>query len=275
MALWLTFGIVILIVFLVLAHMVQGSPGKQSDAAAASSSPAPADVVQKVTSVPASVYDAIGQGSSNPLPKAITAPALTQDGKPRVVYIGAEYCPYCAAERWAMVIALSRFGTFAHLQASHSATQDVFPNTQTFSFHASSYTSQYLVFTPVEQYGNEPQGNAYAPLDSLTQDEKSLVATYDAAPYVPGSAAGSIPFIDIGGKYLISGSTYQPSLLQGKSLAGIANALSKPGDPISQGAVGAANAITAAICQLTSNQPSNVCSDSAIKNLQAKLASSQ
>ena len=40
---------------------------------------------------------------------------LTADGKPLVLYVGAEYCPYCAAERCAMVQALSRFGTFSNL----------------------------------------------------------------------------------------------------------------------------------------------------------------
>src|SRR5215471_17073708 len=36
---------------------------------------------------------------------------LTSGGKPEMLYIGAEYCPYCAAMRWSMAVALSRFGT--------------------------------------------------------------------------------------------------------------------------------------------------------------------
>jgi hypothetical protein len=32
-----------------------------------------------------------------------------------MLYIGAEYCPYCAAERWPLVMALSKFGTFSNL----------------------------------------------------------------------------------------------------------------------------------------------------------------
>ena len=27
-------------------------------------------------------------------------------GKPEIVFVGAEYCPYCAAERWPIVMAL-------------------------------------------------------------------------------------------------------------------------------------------------------------------------
>jgi len=170
-----------------------------------------------------------------------------------------------------MVIALARFGTFSNLQASHSSTQDQYPNTQTFTFHGTSYTSPYLVFTPVETYTNVPQGNAYTPLDTPTSEEQSLVNTYDAAPYVSASSAGAIPFIDFGGQFLVSGSTYQPSILQDKTLSDIASALSNTSGPISQGAIGSANALTAAICKLTNNQPANVCSDPMIQGLQGKL----
>jgi hypothetical protein len=88
---------------------------------------------------------------------------LTANGKPLVVYVGAEYCPYCAAERWAAVIALSRFGTFSGLGQTHSSSTDVYPNTATLSFHGASYTSQYLQFQGVETQSNQPQGTGYAP----------------------------------------------------------------------------------------------------------------
>jgi hypothetical protein len=271
-ALWSTFGVVALVVFLVLAHFAQGSPSASQSNPSPSSSTAPASVVKAVTSIPASVFDAVGVGSATNLPKAISAPALTQDGKPRIVYIGAEYCPFCATERWPMVIALSRFGTFSNLQASHSSTTDQYPNTQTFTFHSTNYTSHYLVFTPVETYSNMPQGNAYAPLDSPTSEEQNLINTYDAAPYVSAQSAGAIPFIYFGGQFLISGATYQPDVLQGQSLSDIAGALSNTGGPVSQGAIGSANVITAAICKLTNNQPANVCSDPMIQGLQSKLS---
>ena len=76
--------------------------------------------------------------------------------------MGAEYCPYCAAERWGMIVALSRFGTFTGLQTTHSAAKDgagnaeVYPNTATWTFVHSSYTSKYLTFTPVEMNTNIP-----------------------------------------------------------------------------------------------------------------------
>ena len=80
-------------------------------------------------------------------------------GKPELLYIGAEYCPFCAAQRWAMVAALSRFGTFSNLSLTHSASADVYPDTPTFSFYQSTYSSKYLTFTSVETNTNEPSGN--------------------------------------------------------------------------------------------------------------------
>ena len=60
--------------------------------------------------------------------------------------MGAEYCPYCAAERWALVMALSKFGTFTDLQGTTSSATDTNPSTPTFSFYGSTYTSKYLSF---------------------------------------------------------------------------------------------------------------------------------
>ena len=269
-AIWAAAIVVVIIVFIVLAKLVSAPPSGNAPGATGAS-PAPASLVAKVTSLDPKIFEAVGQGSATPLPKPVQAPALTQDGKPRIVYIGAEYCPYCAAERWPMVIALSRFGSFSNLQVSHSSTTDTFPNTQTFSFHGTTYTSQYLVFTGVETTTNQPQGSSYAPLDTPTSDEQALVTTYDAAPYV--TSAGSIPFIDFGGKFLISGATYDPGVLQGKSYDQIAAALTDTTSDISKGAVGSANAITAAICSMTNNQPGKVCGTSVIQSLEQKLGS--
>src|SRR6201999_1919717 len=104
--------------------------------------------------------------------------ALTKDGKPSVVYIGAEYCPYCATERWAMVMALSRFGTFKNLGVSHSSGTDVYADTQTFTFHGSPFTSPYLVFDGVETQSNVAAGNSYATLDTPTSEEEKLISTF-------------------------------------------------------------------------------------------------
>lgn len=272
-AAWSSFAVVVVVAFIILAKVAGGGSDTSTGP---DSSPAPASLVTKLTSIPDSVFAAVGQGTANPLPKPISAPALTQDGKPRVVYIGAEYCPYCATERWPMVIALSRFGSFKDLRESHSSTSDVYANTQTLSFHGATYTSQYLSFTGVETQTNQPDGSGgYTQLDKLTDELNKLLGTYDAAPYVSASSAGSIPFVDFGGKFIISGSTYQPAVLQGKSHDQIADAMSDPNSDIAKGAIGSANAITAVLCQLTGNKPDNVCSASYIQDLQAKIGQAQ
>jgi len=204
-------------------------------------------------------------------PKAISAPALTQGGKPSLVDISAEYCPYCAAERWPTVIALSRFGTFSKLALTQSGSGDVYPNTQTFSYYGTSFTSPYIAFSGVEISTNIASGTSYTSLQTPTSAEQSLMNTYDAAPYVPADSAGSIPFIDFGGKYIISGSSYTPAVLQGKSYDQITAALSDTSSPISQGIIGTANIMTATICSMTGNQPSNVCSTSTIQTIESKL----
>jgi hypothetical protein len=266
----LVVGAVVVVVAIALGAALLGG-GSGSKGGSGARAAAPDALLAQVTSVPASVFGQVGVVSSVTLPKAINAPALTSGGLPRVVYVGAEYCPYCAAERWAMVLALSRFGTFTNLGVTHSSSVDVFPSTQTFSFHGASYTSQYLSFEGVEMQSNRLSGSTYAPLDTLTAEQRQLFATYDAPPYVPSSSAGAIPFVALGGRYLVSGASYSPAVLQGKSATQIAAALRDPSSPIAQGIVGTANGITAALCKLTGAQPSSVCADPVIAQVQARL----
>ena len=80
-----------------------------------------------------------------------------------------------------------------------------------------------------------------------------------------------IPFIDFGNKHIVTAPLYDPQLLQGKTWAQIAAALHDPSSPIAQGAIGAANYMTAAICTMTGNQPASACAAPAISALQAKL----
>jgi len=206
----------------------------------------PASVQSNLT-VPASVLARVGAGSSGPQAfKKITGPLLTTGGKPEMLYIGAEWCPYCAAERWAMAVALNRFGSFSPLKGVHSSSSDVFPNTATLTFYRSTYTSQYLVFTPVET-----QDVNHNPLQAPTAAQRALWAKY----LPPGD---NFPFIDIGNRVL-AGVSYNPQVLQGLTWSQIAADLHTPSSPVAQGATGSANFFTAAICSVTNNQPASVC----------------
>ena len=110
--------------------------------------------------MPTATLDAVGSPSSDALPTKTGSSSILKgaDGKPLITYIGAEYCPYCAAERWSLAVALSRFGTFSNLSGTHSSDSDVYPDTQTLSFYGSSYTSPYVDFQPVEEATNQPVG---------------------------------------------------------------------------------------------------------------------
>jgi hypothetical protein len=258
--------VVAVVAVLVIVKVATGAGGPKSGPTA---SLAASSVVTQVTAVPASALNEIGVGVATTKPTKITAPALTADGEPRVVYVGAEYCPYCATERWAMAVALSRFGTFTGLGETASSPSDVYPNTATLTFHGASYASNYLSFTGREIQSNQVVNGEYAPLDTLSAADQALFAKYDAPPYT--DSAGSIPFIDIGGRYVISGASYSPQVLQGKTQTQIAAALSDPNSAIAKAVDGTANLITAAICQITNGQPATVCQSPGVTTATAAL----
>ncbi len=224
--------------------------------------------VNKITSVAPETLAKAGApgGDAKLIPVTGQRPLTTEDGKPRILYVGAEYCPYCAAERWPLIVALSRFGTFDGLDQAYSSDSDVFPHTPTFTFRSANFMSKYVSFTPVET--ESEQGHS---LDSLTEADQALVDKLNAPPYVPESSKGSIPFIDLGNKYLISGASYSPDVLKGKTHAQIADALSDPTSEIGKQVDSVANMITAGICAIDGNEPATVCDDPVIKKIREGL----
>jgi thiol-disulfide isomerase/thioredoxin len=258
-------GAIVVVIAVVVAFIVVKAGSNTAKPSGASNGPtgaALARVVSDTTSVPASALDAVGAGSVTTKPAPVSGPPLTSGGKPEMLYIGADYCPYCAFERWGMIVALSRFGTFSGLHTVHSSSTDVFPNAPTYSFYGSTYTSKYLTFTPVEETTNIPQGNSYTPLQKPTPQQQALMAKYD-----PGL---SIPFVDIGNRYKIVGASASPQVLDGKSWAAIAASLKDASSPVARAVDGTANYITAAICKLTNDQPASACTPT-VRSLQAKM----
>jgi len=259
-------GSVVVVIAVVVAFVLvkANSKAPASSGANGPTGAALASVVSDTTGVPASTLNAVGAGAGvTGLPTSISGSPLASGGEPEVLYEGAEYCPYCAAERWSMVVALSRFGTFSNLSTVHSSSTDQFPNTPTWTFYHSTYTSKYVTFVPVETLTNIPQGSSYTTLQTPTSQQQALVNKYDGSQ-------GSIPFIDFGNKYMISGASYSPQLLAGKTWSQIASALKDPSSPIAKAVDGTANYVTAAICKLTSNQPATACT-SVVKGLEAKI----
>jgi hypothetical protein len=262
-------GVVAVLAALIIVKVATGAGEPKSGQKA---TVAGASVIGRVTSVPAATLDRIGAGDAKSAPVAITAPPLTANGKPQVLYVGAEYCPYCAAERWSVAVALARFGTFTGLGQTSSSPSDVYPDTATLSFHGVTYRSDYLSLTAKELQSNQVKNGQYAPLDTLTPAEQAVVSKYNAAPYV--KQGGGIPFVDIGGKYLITGASYDPAVLQGKSHAEIAAALGEPGSSVARAVDGTANLVTAALCVTTGQKPADVCTSQGVRTAAARLDTS-
>ncbi len=216
-------------------------------------------VVAELENISPTELDAIGAGSAKNLFKKISGAPLTgPTGKPAVFFYGAEFCPYCAAHRWPMIVALSRIGTFSGLQATSSSSTDIYPNTPTFTFHGITYTSQYVDFESVEASDRDQN-----PLESPTSAQRALISQYDTG--------GSIPFVDVGNRFESEGSMYLPDILAGMSWQAIATAVADPTTPQAKAILGTANLIIAAICDTTANEPAAVCSVASIRAIQKQL----
>ena len=245
-------AVVIALVATLIVVKVGQSPARPAPAGAASAGTT-AQVQRQVTSVPLARFNQVGAGTATGLQAVTGQSALTAGGKPEVLYIGGEYCPFCAAQRWALAAAVSRFGTLSGLSLIHSSPADVYPSTPTLSFAKAHYSSKYLAFVPVEWFGeaadpSTPFGHAY--LQQPTAQQQALFARY---------GGGSIPFVDIGNRYLLPQVQYIPSALAGLSWTQVATAMHDPSSAAAKDIDGAANVITAAICTLTHGQPGGVC----------------
>jgi hypothetical protein len=264
-------AVVILAVGGLVVAKLTGDDDATTTAATPKSTTLPASVLADVTSVPAATADKVGTTGVTSVPVTLKTPAPAADGKPQVLYVGAEYCPFCAAERWSMVVALSRFGTWSGLGASSSAAKDVFPNTPTLSFHGATLASDYVAFNGYETQSNKQVAGHYEPLDKLSAADQKFFDTYNRPPYIADNTGG-IPFIAIGGKYVSSGASFSPELLKGKTRAQIAAAIGDPSSTIGQAIVGNANVLTAAICNVTDSKPADVCTTPGVKAGAAALA---
>jgi Domain of unknown function (DUF929) len=204
---------------------------------------------------------AVGAGSATPL-LARRMPALSRNGLPLVLYVGAEWCPYCAAERWALVAALGRFGTFEGVKLVRSSGSDQYPNTATFSLAGARYRSQYLAFDAVEL-----QDRNHRQLQRMTDAQRRVFQRYDRRTFT-GRDNGAIPFVDVGGRFVLSGAQFDPGVLGAQNARDIASAVQRPATEQARGVLGAANHITAALCTLTNDQPQGTCGLPIIQRLQ-------
>jgi thiol-disulfide isomerase/thioredoxin len=187
---------------------------------------------------------------------------LLDGGRPLVFFMGAEWCPFCASERWALVEATSRFGKWSGLgELSSRSGQDFFPSLATYDLSRATYTSDYLNLRHVEVATVDGE-----PLQKLGSFEERLVNGYDTLGSVPFLFASGPP-----GRYTVE-LAYSPSLLEGQTFASLREGVAaETPTPAVEAIGGEADAITALICKLDGRRPSSVCAKGSIPALEGEI----
>jgi Domain of unknown function (DUF929) len=229
-------------------------------ASAGSPTPASAAILRDISSIPLTEFNAIGPGSIVAPTHITNQPALIANKLPEVLYVGAEFCPYCGVTRWPLAIALSRFGTFSGLQTTYSAANDTAgPNTPTLDFRNASYKSDYIDFTGIEY-----EDGAGKVIGTLTTEQNSLFNNL---------GGGNFPFIDFGGKWAQSGASYPTATLAGLTPEAVAGQLVDSSSKIGSTIQAAADVFTAAICEMDGGKPASVCNAAGVTTTTTALAS--
>lgn len=252
--------VLVIVVVLVLVKLIVGGA---APSATGRGDQAPAAVVQAVTTLAPTTYDAAAPTTLPADMRLLVPPQPLTDGSTPVVdFVGAQYSPYSAAASWAVATALARFGAFGHLGQTTSSQDMVFPRTPGLSFDGASYHSPVVDLRATEEYAdteNEHVPGGYRPLDSLSAADAALVSRDDVAG---GSIpAATLPFVDVAGRLLVVGDGigYSPGLFAQLSISQVADSLSDPTSSLGRAVLGLADEITAAICAADGKAPSAVC----------------
>lgn len=185
-------------------------------------------------------------------------PLKRESSKTLVYFMGAGFCPYCAAERWAIIEALRRFGEWKNLIDDKSAGHDEkYLNLATLSFARASYESQYVEFV-----GRETADRNSESLQELGDSDYSILDTYNPDQI--------IPFTLIDGQYMQVGSGYSPQLLEGLTHEQVRQHIAAADSPVGKAIRTEIDNITALVCASLGKQ-SPACENAAIKHLLTKL----
>jgi Domain of unknown function (DUF929) len=273
-------GLGVVAVLIVGTTVLDNRAGRSNPAASSAGVLVPPAVESEIANVRATELNNLNLPSIDLLspPREFSGqPLLLLNGKPEILYMGALYCSQCAAERWPLAIALSRFGTFAGLREIFSAPKpEPFPRTPSLSFDGARYKSKYISFDSVEMQSDQRQPGLaqYAKLQTPTSEEVKLYDSFDISSN--GKTGGVIPFIDYGNQFAqVEGANFSPGLLAGMTPVQVAAVLAKPESQVAQAILGSADVITAMICVTTDGEPSAVCNEKAVKMAFSGVLSSQ
>ena len=268
---WLAIGLVVVVIVGVVAYKVlSGSNSDTNTKVSGTFQATSATIVAELTQIPLSTFDAVGVNSPT---IGVTAPTKAKGQKllqwadsqgikrPTIFYFGSEYAPFCAAQRWSSIIALSRFGNFTNLGNTVSSHTDQFPDTQSFTFVKATFKSKFINFASIENLSNVPIPSSpyFTTLQIPNKAEVALITKYDTTTYIPGSRGGTIPFMSFANQFFVAGSSYSPSSLEITSRDAVAAILADPTNSLTQGILTSANLQTAAICSITHQNPGSVC----------------
>lgn len=179
-------------------------------------------------------------------------------GKSLLYFMGAGFCPFCASERWAIVSALSNFGSWQGLVETASADHDEkYLNIPTVNFAKAKYTSDYVEFI-----GRETADRNFEPLQDLDERDYEILDTFNPDQI--------IPFLLVDGQFMQVGSGYSPQLLEGMNHAKLKAEVENPGSSVGKAIKTEAENLTALICKSIGARAS-VCNSEDIKTFVGKI----
>jgi hypothetical protein len=172
--------------------------------------------------------------------------------------MGAGFCPFCAAERWAIVGALSNFGKWEGLVETASADHDEkYLNIPTVSFARAKYESDYVEFV-----GRETADRNFEPLQELGEKDYEILDTFNPDQI--------IPFLLVDGQFMQVGTGYSPQILEGMDHAKVRAELANAASPVGKAITAEIDNITALVCKSIGGK-AGACNSDSIKSLVAKI----
>jgi hypothetical protein len=181
---------------------------------------------------------------------------ITRNGKLFVFFMGAEYCPFSAAERWSIVRGLQKFGQWDGLKQTMSAARDEpFLNLPTYDFTGATYSSSQIEFVARELKDRE-----FKPLQKLQKTEERLVRKFNPKK--------EIPFLLVGGRFMQLGAGFTPKIFIGHTFRQTETELKKAESEIRKTIDAEGNIIAALLC--VSGLPPELCKETGVAELVAQ-----
>ncbi|MEM0149344.1 MAG: DUF929 family protein [Candidatus Micrarchaeaceae archaeon] len=219
---------------------------------------------------------------------------LIINGKPTVIYIGAISCIYCGENRWAMALALGRFGTFNSLYTGYSSFGDddvptVYWNADNYTTangvgFGNDYSSNYINFISADYESPIVQGFEIQPLSYFVSKASLVNQTYlEAMTFMNGTGQFQGTPFTFWGKYIVGGadavdfsnsSSSSNVTLEYMTHAQMYNELAHPNDQMGWTEYAGADVYIAYLCNTlnsTGSAEPSICSLPAIHSIESVM----